>query len=257
MRIGLCLKLDEAPGKVEGLDYIEPSVGDLLVPDRPEPAFMERLALLQRMPAPVEAVNCLFPGHLTTTGPEVDDDAVDTFFATLAVRAVEAGVQRVVFGSGGSRRVPEGFSDSTARDQLVNLLRRCGAVAAKLGILLVFEPLNTAECNIGVSVDEAADLVRLARSEGVGLLVDTYHMARNGEGPDAIDRAGDLIAHVHCAERDGRGPLGTVGEDQRPYFAALKRAGYDQRVSIEAKFTDLPAQAPAAVAELRGQIDEA
>jgi len=106
-------------------------------------------------------------------------------------------------------------------------------------------------------VDEAAEMVRQIGHPKIRLLADTYHMTTDGDPPEAIRRACELLFHVHCAERDGRGPLGTLGEDQRPYFRALKEVGYDRRVSIEARWSDLDKQLPAAVAELRRQIDTA
>jgi len=106
-------------------------------------------------------------------------------------------------------------------------------------------------------VDEAAELVRSAGDPSVRLVVDTYHMAVDGDPVDSIRRAGDLIAHVHCAEGSGRGPLGAKGEDQRPYFRALKDVGYDGRISLECNWKDLAAQLPGGVAELRRQWEEA
>jgi sugar phosphate isomerase/epimerase len=37
-----------------------------------------------------------------------------------------------------------------------------------------------------------------------------------------------------------------------PFFAALKQIGYGQRISVEASTKDLPADAPVAIALLRG-----
>ena len=89
----------------------------------------------------------------------------------------------------------------------------------------------------------------------VRLLADTFHMARIDDPAEAIVRAGELIRHVHCAEVEGRSPIGTHDEDLTPYFAALKQTGFDGRVSIECRWDDEPAQAPAALAALRAMID--
>jgi sugar phosphate isomerase/epimerase len=133
-----------------------------------------------------------------------------------------------------------------------------GPLAQRDRFVFVVEPLNRAETNIINSVDEGAEIVRAVAHPNVRLLADTFHMAREGEGPDAIRRAGDLLAHVHCAEKAERRPLGLgVGEDHRPYFKALKDIGYAGRVSIEAGWKDFPAELPAAVAELRKQIETA
>jgi len=162
-----------------------------------------------------------------------------------------------VFGSGGSRRVPEGFERRQASEQLAGHLARWGPIAAEAGVILVIEPLNKGETNIINTVDEGAELARRVGHPNVRLLADTYHMATDGDPPEAIRRAGELIAHVHCAEAAGRVPVGFGGEDHRPYFRALKDIGYDGRVSIEASFDDLAAQLPAAVAKLRQQIESA
>jgi sugar phosphate isomerase/epimerase len=182
---------------------------------------------------------------------------VDRFAHAAIDRAARAGVGVIVFGSGGSRNVPDGWPPDRALAQLAAHLARWAPRAGDAGVTIAVEPLERAGCNIIHRVDEAVELVRRVDHPAVRVVADTFHMTRNGDPPDALRRAGRLIAHVHCAEREGRGPLGTVGEDQRPYFRALKDAGYDGTVSIEARWADLPAQLPAALAELRRQIDTA
>lgn len=257
MRIGACTGIGGLKSGVPGLEYIEPTVGDLLCPAEAETVFQQRLAAVKAGPLPAEAVNVLFPGQLKTTGPAVDAAAVDAWMEATCRRAAACGVQMIVFGSGGSRRVPDGFDRRRASGQLVEHLKRFGPIAARHGVTVVLEPLSRNDSNIVNSADEGAELVRAAGHPNVRLLVDTYHMAVDGEGPESIRRAGGLIAHAHCAERDGRGPLGTTGEDQRAYFRALKDVGYAGRISIEARWNDLAAQLPAAVAELRRQWEAA
>ena len=154
-------------------------------------------------------------------------------------RAGVAGIETIVFGSGGSRKVPDGFSMATAYDQLADHLKRWGPIAGEHGVTIVVEPLGP-ECNICSTVDESADLVRRVDHPNIRLLADTYHMVRINDPADAIVRAGELIRHVHCAEVEGRSPIGTHGEDLTPYFAALKEVGFDGRVSIECAWSDQP-----------------
>jgi len=257
MQIGLYTAPENVPPTTDGLGFVESTVADLLCPADDEAVFSKRLAAAEACPVPVEAVNCLIPSAMKCTGPDIDPDALDTYMQVVCRRAARAGVRRIVFGSGGSRRVPGGFSPDIAADQLVGHLKRWGPIAARADVTVCLEPLSASSCNIVTTVAEGADLVRRADHPNIRLLADTYHMGTDGDPAAAIERAEGLIAHVHVAEVDGRGPLGTTGEDQRPYFRALKDIGYDQRVSIEASWTDLAAQLPAALTELREQIETA
>lgn len=258
MRLGICCPPTNLTQCPDGLDYIEPSVAAVLCPDANDDDFAACREAVRSAPAPVRAVNCLFPGSLKTTGPDVDAEAVDAWIRTVCQRSADLGIAHIVFGSGGSRRVPEGFDHAEATEQLVGHLKRFGPIAAESGVTIVVEPLQQAECNIVTSVSEGALLVRRVDHPNIRLLADTYHMASDGEGPEAIRDAGELIHHVHCAEENGREPLGTKGIDHRPYFRALKDIGYSGGVSIEAgSWDDLQAELPAALKELRTQIDTA
>ncbi|MCJ7545139.1 MAG: sugar phosphate isomerase/epimerase [Phycisphaerae bacterium] len=259
MKIGLCAGLEKLSGlPLEGLDYLEPTVGDLLCPQKDEQAFTQRLQVARTLHLPTPAVNVFIPGELRTTGPAVESGAVDRFVDTAFRRAARAGVRIVVFGSAGSRKVPEGFDPAAAFEQLVGHLKRWGPMAGACGVTVAVEALQKRECNIINSLTEGAELVRRAGHPAVRMLADTYHMASDGEGPESIRQFADLLVHAHCADPAGRVPLGLGPADHRPYFRALKDIGYDGGVSIEAhRWSDFAAQLPAAVAALREQIDSA
>jgi len=257
MRIGVCTSPENVARAVDGLSFVEPTVAGLLCPAEKEAVFAERLAAAKAAAVPVEAVNCLLPGGLKTTGPEVDFEAVAAYIEVVCRRARQVGAEMIVFGSGGSRRVPEGFDRGRASAQLVEHLKRWGPIAAEHDVIFVVEPLNKAETNIVNTVDEGAELTRRADHPNVRLLADTYHMARDDDPAEAIRRAGELIVHVHCAEAVGRVPVGFGREDHRPYFRALKDIAYDGRVAIEANWKDFPKELPKAVTELREQIESA
>jgi sugar phosphate isomerase/epimerase len=257
MRIGVCTAPENVSERIEGLSFIEPTVGGLLCPQDDKAGFAKRLAAARDAPLPVEAVNCLLPAQMKTTGPAVDADAVEAWIRVVCRRARQVGIKWIVFGSGGSRRVPEGFDPGRAFEQLVEHLKRWGPIAGEENVIIVIEPLNRSETNIINSVDEGAELARRADHPNIRLLADTYHMAKDGDPPEAIRRAGGLIVHAHCAEAVGRAPVGFGGEDHRPYFRALKDVGYKGGVSIEANFDSFQEELPRAVAELRKQIESA
>jgi len=257
MRIGVCASVRDIPAPVGGLEFIEAPVAEALQPRDSDVAFRPALERMRRCRPPLEAVNCFLPAEAKTTGPEVDAATLDAYVAAACRRAQQINVRIIVFGSGGSRQVPEGFDRDRASRQLVEAMKRWEPVAGSRGVIIALEPLRKEECNIVNTVDEGAELVRRAACPHVRLLADTYHMACQDEPPESILRAGELIAHVHCAQRHGRVPPATGGEDLRPYLRALKDIGYDERISIEASWQDLPRQLAPAVAELRKQWETA
>jgi sugar phosphate isomerase/epimerase len=153
--------------------------------------------------------------------------------------------------------VPEGFSGAKAFEQYVDLLRQFAPLAEENGVTIVVEPLNRGECNLVNTVLEGAEAVQRANHPAVKLLVDLFHMLRNGESPDDIVKVGPLIRHAHLAENKDRAAPGTHGEDFRPFLRALRRTGYNERLALEPIWTDLPGQLAAALAETRRQLADA
>jgi len=257
MHLGLCTSASANAPIVAGsaLDYVEENVQSFLAPrDADAAAWQGRLQAARACGKPIRAANCFLPGDLPCVGPKVDRAAIRAWASTAFVRAKQAGIVTIVFGSGGSRRIPEGFDRAEARRQFVDLLRELGPLAAAQGVTLVVEPLNSGECNFITSVDEGAAIVRDAGTPGVRLLADIYHMLKDGEGPDAITRAGDLLKHVHIAEKEKRTAPGVAGDDFAPYLRTLAGIGYDGNLSIESGWQDLASQLPKALVELKRQL---
>ncbi len=255
MQIGICTSVDQAATLREvGVDFIEENVGGLLCPLQPEESFAPNLIRVQASPLPVLTANCFLPGTLKCTGPAVDVDAIAAFAETTFRRAALAGLKNIVFGSGGARQVPEGFSRETAFVQFVAVLKRLGPIAGEHGIRIVVEPLCRGDCNFLNTLDEGLAAVKACNHPQVGLLADIYHMTRNGETPDAITRCGSLLWYMHIAENAKRTAPGVAGDDFRPFLRALRQTGYDYVISLECSDFHMPGDAPAAVRELRRQL---
>lgn len=256
MRFGICTNAIEHAALLARTpaDYVEVNVQGFLEPrNTDQAAWRARLAAAQACGRPLSAANCFLPGDLPCVGPKVDRLAIRAWSETAFRRAREAGIVHIVFGSGGSRRIPDGWDRAEARRQFVDLLREIGPLAAAQGVTLVIEPLNTGECNFITSVDEGASIVREAACDGVRLLADIYHMMRDNEGPDAIRRAGSLLVHAHVAEREKRTAPGVAGDDFRPYLRALADIRYQGALSIESGWDDLAAGLAPALAAIRAQ----
>jgi sugar phosphate isomerase/epimerase len=255
-KIGVCGS-HRTIGHLAGqIDFVEEHVQRLLVPLADQTAFQESAAGITETSIPVSAANSFLPGDLRSTGPEMSVDRVVAYAETAFRRAAEVGIRIIVYGSGGSRQIPEGFSRARAEEQFVEILGALGPLAGRHGILLVVEPLASGDCNFINSLAEGAKAVRACNHESVALLADFYHMARDDEAPDQIAVYGDLIRHVHAAELENRAAPGTRGDDFRPYLRALRKAGYGGAISLECRWTDPVSEAVSGVAALRAQISE-
>lgn len=245
MRFGVCGNAEMAAvAAAAALDYVEWTVGGLLKPREPESAFRETLQSIRAAKRPFPVVNGFVPGDLKITGPAVDADGLRDYVATTLRRAEEAGVRIVVFGSGGARNIPEGFEREAARDQILSFCSMAAGLAEKHGVTIVVEPLNRGECNVINTVSEGAAIVREIDRPGLRLLVDAYHLLREGEAIEDVVTYGRWLAHVHVATVPNRLPPGAEACDLAPFFRALSRADYAGGVSIEGKIpnpaTDLP-----------------
>jgi sugar phosphate isomerase/epimerase len=259
MLIGLCSSAVADPARIaaSGIDYVEENVQSFLTPEGPLSGFEARLSLAPSCGKPIAAANCFLPGEITCVGPAVDEARLLRYAGTAFIRAKLAGITVIVFGSGGARTLPEGTSSGSAHAQFVALLRKLGPLAQAQGVVLAVEPLNRGECNFINTIQEGSALVRDVGHEHIRLLVDIYHMLKNGETPEDMRYAKGLVAHAHIAERDGRTAPGTKGEDLRGYLRALRALGFQGRLSMEGSWKDLYSELPQALQSLRAQLADA
>lgn len=221
-----------------GFDYVEVPVKEILRPGEPKSAFEDAAAKFRDAGLPVETHNIFLSGPLVCVGPEATHDAIEEFAATCFERMAELGSKTMVFGSGWARAIPEGWPRANAAEQFTALLARLGALAAGFGVELVVEPLARVECNFVNTVDEGAAIARASGSPAVGVLADSFHWERNGEGADTILAARDRLRHAHVATAPNRRVPGVEPYDFSPFFKALRAAGYDGRVTIESSIAE-------------------
>jgi len=80
--------------------------------------------------------------------------------------------------------------------------------------------------------------VREAGHANVGFLCDLFHLANNGDDPQAaVAQHGDLIAHVQVADWPGRGEPGSAELDLDGLLTQIAATGYDGFVGLEYKPT--------------------
>ena len=234
MQFGVCGAPSIAASAARaGFDFFESTVGALLKPRESEDAFLAALAESRAAALPCPVVNCFVPGDLKIAGPDVEFRALEEYVTATFERAGRAGVGVIVFGSGAARQIPERFDAGEARGQLVRFCSMFAPIAQRHGVVVAMEPLNRQECNVLNTVGECAAMVREVAHPGLRLLVDAYHLLRDGDSCADIAANGDLLRHVHIATIPNRLAPGAEPCDFSPFFDALIKAGYNGRLSIE------------------------
>jgi D-psicose/D-tagatose/L-ribulose 3-epimerase len=123
--------------------------------------------------------------------------------------------------------------------------RQAAEIAAQAGIVLAIEPLNRFECYFLNTMADARAHVQRVGHPNFGALYDTFHANIEEKDPvGCIAATADVIRHVHVSEND-RGTPGKGHVPWRATFRALRAAGYDGWLTIEAFGTALPALAAA------------
>lgn len=252
IRIGLCSSsaTEWAAAKRAGFDYIE--VGVRTIAEMDDVAYERAKAAAREVGLPIPVANLFVPTELRLVGPEADLEKVLVYARKALARVAGLGVKTVVFGSGGARKVPDGFARERAWQQLVTFGKRVAPEAARHGITIAVEPLRREETNIINTAAEGLRYVEAVAHPSFQLMVDLYHLATEHEDAGIIVEAAPHIRHFHIANPHGRVyPLTADEFDYGPFFRALRRIGYEGGISVEGKTSNLAADGPRAVAFLR------
>jgi len=233
IEIGVCGNPPDFPKTAEyGYDYFEPSAASLAaMTDTAFAAFRDQV---QASKTKCESVNILFRNQ-KVVGPDVNLDAVCTYIDSTFDRCKAVGTTVVVWGSSGSRRVPDGYSRDTAWQQIIDYLKRAGPIAKAKGLVIGIEPLRKQESNIINTGAEALKLVHDVNHPNVKMIIDYYHMRIENEDPEIVRTAKDEIVHLHFANPTGRRWPHSADEDPvyAKFFEIVKAIKYQGGLSIE------------------------
>jgi sugar phosphate isomerase/epimerase len=255
MRIGCCCDIQDGPiAYAAGFDFIECKVVSLL----PEENGDNANAIITQhkaAPLPVAAFNVFLPRELKIVGPEVDSARLVRYVESALARVKEIGAEIVVFGSGASRSIPDGFPLAEAREQTIAFLHHVADAAERNGITVVIEPLNRKESNTILSVAEGVELARAVNRPSIQVLADFYHMDEEEESLAHLTEYATWLKHIHVADTDRRAP-GTGVYPYAEFAARLHQANYAGMVSIECRWQDFAAEARPAVDFLRSTFGD-
>ena len=256
-RLGVCTSPDKALLlKDAGYAYIEIGIRSFLMPDKPDSLFAFNLQQAEKSALPLYSGNGFFPGEMRLTGPDVNMKAILDYTKTAMQRAQKTGIKIFVLGSGGARRIHEGFSREEAKAQFVGLCKEIALLGEKYDVVVAIEPLRKEETNFINTVREGTEIAKEVNHPNLGVLADFYHMACENEEVAAIVEARDWLKHCHIAEKEIRSAPGVKGDDFIPYLSALKQINYKGAISMECRWDRFDSEVKAAIESLKLQIKQ-
>lgn len=235
--------------KQVGYDFVEFTVGMVAGPITDEEYRKLKEAVLGVGLIP-EAFNSFIPPSIRLVGPDANKEAIREYLERAIPRVAELGGKCIVFGSGGARRVPDGYPAERAEEDLICFLNMAADIALRHDVVIAIEPLNKKESNIINRVSEATRLARRVNRPQIRALADFYHMDEEGEGFESLEDAGALLAHVHVADTGRRYP-GSGSYDYQGFFGTLRSIGYAGRISVECKIVDFASETEKALRFMR------
>ena len=256
-QLGICHRLDQdSLVYASGFRLIGESVGRMLSPSLTEEQFQQNILRIKNAKSKVFLCNVFFPGTIKIAGPDVDENRVLSYADTILSRAKKAGIPCIVLGSGGPRRLPDGYDVVKAKTDFISLCKKLALVAARYKIMIALESLQSSETNFLNTVKSAAEIVRAVNHPNFRLNADIFHMMRENESPQSIIDAADLLGHCEIAEKQSRSMPGVMGDDFKPYLRALRKANYKGHIFIEANSTNPNNDIPLSFKYLSRQLEE-
>ena len=246
MRYGNCVSfkdLDRIKAlKAVGFDYVETGLSGLYGASAEEVEAFARVTKENGIPC--EAVNVFYPTDLSIVGEAVDLAKIREYVEAAWEKVKSVGIKVAVFGSGPSRKCPEGFPRERAVEQLITVAREIMCPAAeKYGFTIAIEPLYSVATNTMNNFSEAEYVAEQVNHERLKMLADIYHMAYENDTFANLKNHASL-AHCHISDPITRkyphktDPPKHI-EICRQFFADLRGMGYNARMSIEAELANM------------------
>ncbi len=240
-----------------GYDYVELNTAEIALLTDEE--FEQAYNMVRQVGLDVPVTNVFVPGHIKLVGPEINFEQQNDYLRVAYERLQRLGVEFIVFGSAGARRIPDGFSRDQAWDQLVEFSHRAAEMAVEYDLIILIESLRQEETNFINSVAEGFELVQEVDHPNFQVMIDFYHVAIENEDPDIVLEVADYLHHLHMANPEGR--VFPFEWDEHAFYEAffrnLREIGYDKRISIEARFDDFYSESQRSIQMMHEAFDPA
>lgn len=221
--------------KSNGFDFGELTVG--AVAGLTDEETYRLSEILEENSYEIPVFNSFIPSRLPLTGNLVDRDEIAKYLDLVMSRIRRLNGKLIIFGSGGARRIPDGYPVEKGMSQLTDFLKLCNEYGEKYRLTVAVEPLNRKECNVINTVAEGLTIVKDLNLPRIKLLADTYHMFEENESFDIIEYAANELVHVHLSDRNRLFPKETIeeGVDFLRLAQVLDKICYNGYFSFECK----------------------
>ena len=244
MILGLCSRLDEATLKAVkdiGYRYIETWLPGLCGDENNE-KFVTLLRVLEKNKLRCEVGQMAFPGVYDPEGRQTEEALEKIRIKTyeLIKATSDLNIEKLVIGAGGARVLSSPDQFSNVMEQMADILKNAVSPALdRFGVIAVIEGLVKNESTILNTTDQSVQLAKMANAPNIKVMVDLYHAANEDEDFNDFAKHSGYIMHSHIGKPVPRVmPSSNDGYDYAPFFAALRSAGFNGRMSVEAGLSD-------------------
>lgn len=163
------------------------------------------------------------------------------YMVRACTRANRLGIRKIIIGNGKARWLIDGTS-IRKESNFVDLLSLFAQICEENGVELILEPLGPDYSNYINTLPEAVRVVKATGSKNLFIMADLRHLYRGGEPYEDIVDCAAYLHHVHIdyPETFPARPFPSAedGFDYGPFLNAVKRAGYNDTLTIEADIPD-------------------
>ena len=241
MKIGVCAPPQFwAAVKGKGFDYVEWNFS--VIANYTEEQMAQYLAQKDELGLKVLSCNGFFPGGFFMFGEDrAQIEAWTREYARAGfARAAQFGADVAVMGSGYARNIPEGMDIAEAKERFAALMRILGEEGENAGVRVAIEPLQQKETNFLHTLQEGAEICDMVAHPYVGLTLDIFHFWAGGEPLENIEKYKHYVFHAHLArpQADRKAPTEADTEMCLVYRDAMRKIGYDNKISLEPVYGD-------------------
>jgi len=238
MILGVCCGTDENTVKMMkeiGYRYIETGIQGFIGNEK---ALESALRNLDRYKIRCEVGQHPFPGEYDPSGEQSKEalDKIRDYMYKLIKSSADLNIEKLVMGAGGARTLPSPDKYENVKRQMADICKySISPVLDEFGIILALEGLRKNETNMMNRTDESVAIAKLANVPNIKVMADLYHVAHEDTSlADFVNYKG-YIMHSHIGKPTPRVmPSEGDGYDYKPFFEALRSAGFNGRMSVEA-----------------------